>query len=98
MTRNELLDRMTVEEYQMWFLLEQIEPFGEFGAWLRTGVLASTIANIFRGKDRSAFSPLDFMPEAFRPAKKPETPKTMKEKWMAIMHAQNAIMERSKNA
>ncbi len=80
----------------MWFLLEQVEPFGEFGAWLRTGVMASTMANIHRGKDQPVFKPMDFMPEAFNPRKKPETPKSMKEKWMAIMHAQNAIAERNK--
>ncbi len=96
MTREELLDRITVEEFQTWFLLEQIEPYGEYGAWLRTGVLASTMANIHRGKDQSAFAPLDFMPEAFRPPKKIETPKTMKEKWMAIMAIQNALVEAHK--
>jgi len=93
MTRDELRERLTVEEFRVWFMLEQIEPFGEFGAWVRAGVIASTLANIHRGKDQSAFSPSDFMPEAFRPRKEP-TPKSMKEKWMAIMAAQNAIVEK----
>ncbi len=95
MTRDELLDRMTVEEFHTWYILEKLEPFGEYGEWMRTGVLASTMANIHRGKDQSAFAPLDFMPEAFRPPKKVETPQTMKEKWMAIMTVQNAL---AKNA
>ncbi len=94
-THEELLDPesgITIEEFQRWLLLEQIEPFGEYGAWLRTGVIASTLANINRGKDTSPFSALDFMPEAYRPPKKVETPKTMKEKWISIMETQNALV------
>ncbi len=93
MTRDELLDRMTAEEFYQWYMLEQLEPFGEYGAWLRTGVIASTLANINRGKDTSPFAPLDFMPEAYRPVKKPVAPQTMKEKWIAIMEMQNAIVK-----
>lgn len=94
MTHEELLDRMTVEEYHTWFILEQLEPWGEYGAWLRTGLMCATLANINRGKNQPAFTPQDFMPEAFSPRKKLETPKSMKEKWIAIMHAQNAIVAR----
>jgi hypothetical protein len=93
MTRDELRDRITVEEFQQWFILERIEPFGEYGEWMRAGVIASTMANIHRGKDTPAFAPTDFMPETFRP-KKVETPRTMKEKWMAIMTAQNTIVQK----
>ena len=94
MTRDELRENMTVEEFQAWVMLEQIEPFGEFGAWLRAGIIASTMANIHRGKDQAAFSATDFMPEVFAPKKAEATPKTMKEKWMAIIAAQNAITSR----
>lgn len=83
---------MTVEEFQKWLMLEQLEPFGEYGEWLRTGLVAATMANINRGKNQAAFTPQDFMPEAFHPRKKPETPETMKSKWIAIMHAQNNVV------
>lgn len=89
MTREELLDRMTIEEFQMWVTLNQLEPFGEYGEWLRTGLICSTLANIHRGKDQPLFTPQNFMPEAFAPKKKPQS---MKERWMAVMEAQNAIM------
>lgn len=91
MTRDELRERMTGEEFQAWYTLEQLEPFGEYGAWMRSGIISSTLANIHRGKNDPAFSALDFMPEVYRPVKK-DAPKTMKEKWMAIMEAQNAIV------
>jgi hypothetical protein len=38
------------------------QPWGEYAADLRAGVIASTIANVNRSKDAPAFSPLDFMP------------------------------------
>lgn len=95
MTREELLERMSVEEFYTWFMLEQLELYGEYGAWLRTGLICATLANVNRGdKNQPAFTPQDFMPEAFHPRKKPDTPQSMKEKWIAIMHAQNAIMVR----
>lgn len=92
MTREELLDRMTIEEFHMWIMLEHLEPYGEYGEWLRSGLVCATMANINRGKNQRAFTPQDFMPEAFSPRKKTETVKSMKDKWIAIMNAQNAIV------
>ncbi len=44
----------------------QLEPFGEFRADLRSGVMASTFANANRAKHARPFSPQDFMPFADR--------------------------------
>lgn len=40
-----------------------LEPFGERTEFLRTGIVAATIANVNRGKGQKAFSPEDFMPK-----------------------------------
>ena len=45
-----------------WIAYYGIEPFGERAEWLRTGVLASVIANTHRSKSSKLFTPEDFMP------------------------------------
>ena len=45
-----------------WQIYEAIEPFGEQRADLRAGIIASTIANVNRGKGQKAFTATDFMP------------------------------------
>jgi len=57
----ELLESMSSEELSMWMAYEVIEPFGETRADIRAGIIASTIANVNRGKSQTAFSPEDFM-------------------------------------
>lgn len=47
---------------------ESIEPFGERPAYLRAGIIAATIANVFRSKKSKRFSPDDFMPQEPKPA------------------------------
>ena len=42
--------------------LDRVDPWGEWRADLRSGVIASTIANVNRGKKAEAFTPKDFMP------------------------------------
>lgn len=42
--------------------LYELEPWGPMRSDLAAGVVASTIANVHRGKDQAAFKPLDFMP------------------------------------
>jgi hypothetical protein len=40
-----------------------VEPFGEYPAWVRSGVVSSVIANVHRSrKSARRFSPEDFMP------------------------------------
>jgi len=40
-----------------------IEPFGQYPKYYRTGIVASIIANVHRGKRSQAFRPEDFMPK-----------------------------------
>ena len=46
-----------------WLAYSRIEPWGEERADLRAGIVASTIANVNRGKKGKEFSPADFMPK-----------------------------------
>ncbi len=45
-----------------WIAYNQLEPIGEERADLRAGIIASTVANVHRGK-RKAFKASDFMPK-----------------------------------
>ena len=49
---------------------EHIEPFGETRADLRTGIVASILANVNRKKGARASKPKDFMPEFYKRKKK----------------------------
>lgn len=48
----------------------RLEPFGEFRADLRAGIVAATVANAARSPDRPPFKTTDFMPD-FSRADKP---------------------------
>lgn len=50
-------------EFTEWHAFWQLEPWGEGRADLRTGILASTMANIWGSGDGEAFTPADFIPE-----------------------------------
>jgi hypothetical protein len=58
----ELLERLDSYELTEWMAYEALEPFGEERADMRAGIIASTIANVNRGKGQKPFSPTDFMP------------------------------------
>jgi len=47
-----------------------LEPWGERRADLRSGIVASTIANVNRPKGGKAYKPQDFMPRLNRREKK----------------------------
>ncbi len=53
-----------------WIALERVDPWGEWRADLRAGIVASTIANVNRGKKDKAFSAQDFMPDFRTPKEK----------------------------
>lgn len=65
----ELLSRIGSDELTEWMAFYQLEPFGDMRADLRSGVIASTIANANRAKHAQAFTPEDFMPFIDRHAK-----------------------------
>lgn len=58
-----LARRMPYRVLQEWMAYAQVEPFGETRADLRAAIVASTVANVFRGKKQRAFKPADFMPK-----------------------------------
>jgi hypothetical protein len=59
MTRDELLQRMTMPEYRLWLAEYELEPWGEHRDDLRAGIIASTIANV--NSTKRTFKPSDFM-------------------------------------
>lgn len=62
-----MLRAMSARQFEEWAAFYSQEPWGEFRADLRTGIVASTIANIHRKPRAPAFTPIDFMPYAERP-------------------------------
>jgi hypothetical protein len=58
-----LLERLTSAQIAEWLAYYAIEPFGYRVDWLRTGVVASTIANASRARRSRKFAPEDFMPK-----------------------------------
>ena len=52
------IDSAELVEWQAYY---NLEPWGEQKADIRTGIIASTIANVNRGKNTKAFSHEDFV-------------------------------------
>lgn len=61
MTVAELGDRMTARELAEWKAYYELEPFGDLRADYRTGLLASMLANLVRGKNDKPLTPKDFI-------------------------------------
>ena len=68
----EMLASMGSDELTEWMAYYQLEPFGDYRADYRSGVVASTFANAHRAKDVGPFKPEDFMPFLEKP--KPHQP------------------------
>jgi hypothetical protein len=66
----EMLASMGSDELTEWMAYYQLEPFGDYRADYRSGVVASTFANAHRANDANPFRPEDFMP--FLEKKKPQ--------------------------
>lgn len=58
-----MLAEMTSVQFAEWMAYSKLEPWGEERDDLRMGIIASTIANVNRGKGQKAFKPDDFMPQ-----------------------------------
>ena len=63
MTVAEAQQRISSREFTRWQAFHEIEPFGEERADLRSGIVASVIANVNRGKHSKTYKPADFMPQ-----------------------------------
>ena len=57
-----MLATMSARQFEEWSAFYFQEPWGDFRADLRAGIVASTLANIHRKPRSPAFTPLDFMP------------------------------------
>lgn len=68
----ELLSRISSTELNEWIAYDRIDPIGQMRGDLRTGIIASTIANAMgRKEDGTKFIPVDFMPYAEQPKPNP---------------------------
>ena len=46
-----------------WIAYDRLDPIGEARADLRTGIIASTIANVHRSQGKAPYKPVDFIPK-----------------------------------
>tara|TARA_R100000700_G_scaffold31695_1_gene38824 strand:+ start:86 stop:340 length:255 start_codon:yes stop_codon:yes gene_type:complete len=67
MTVRELLARIDSRELSEWMAYYEVNPFGSVRDDLQAGIVASTIANVNRGKNDKSFTPSDFMPYIDKP-------------------------------
>lgn len=58
----EMLSRMGSDELSEWMAFYSLEPFGDYRADVRSGVVAATFANANRAPNAKVFTPEDFMP------------------------------------
>ncbi len=65
---------MTWREFVEWQEYYEVEPWGEERADLRSGIVASVLANVHRDSKRrpSPYEPTDFMPFYTKPKPTPE--------------------------
>lgn len=57
----ELTETLSAQEFAMWCAFDRIEPIGALRGDVQAGVIASTVANVNRGKNTRAYTPADFM-------------------------------------
>ena len=67
MTVREMLARIDSKELSEWMAYYELNPFGAVRDDLQAGIIASTIANVNRGKNDKSFTPSDFMPYMDKP-------------------------------
>ena len=58
-----MLSEITSAQFAEWMAYSRLEPWGEDRDDLRTGIVASVIANSNRGKGKKPYKPQDFMPD-----------------------------------
>jgi hypothetical protein len=58
-----MLAEITSTQFAEWMAYSKIEPWGQDRDDLRMGIIASTIANVNRGKNGKPLNPQDFIPD-----------------------------------
>lgn len=66
---SELKTRLTPLEFAEWMIFDRLEPIGGLRGDYQAAVIASTVANVNRGKNRRALKIEDFM--LFKPQARP---------------------------
>ena len=66
-----MLAEITSVQFAEWMAYSRLEPWGEERDDLRMGIVASTVANVNRPKDKKPYKPTDFMP-SFEPVSEEE--------------------------
>lgn len=61
-------------EFSEWQAYWNLEPWGEGRGDLRAGIVASTMANLWRGANTPPFTPTDFMPQFDRVGEEADDP------------------------
>lgn len=90
-TVSELGQSLTYSEFRQWCAFYQIEPWGDYRADLRAGIVASTVKNIqaWYAGDAQDWQPIDFMPYVDQrireaPEALPETEQTLSDEELAV--------------
>ena len=81
------------KEFAEWLAFQSIDPASEERADLRAAMVATIIANLFRGKGGIVARPIDFMPYATRPQRTQPTTEEVENKiaaWARGVQAQQA--------
>lgn len=99
------VDELPASEFQRLFIAEQLSPFGDRRADIQCGIIASTMANMFRayiaGQARKPFTPMGV--EEFMLPSMPKDPgprqdikaaeiQRQYEFMLAIQHIQNTVV------
>lgn len=65
MTVKQLKDTLTSREYEQWIAFYEVEPFGFDMQNARAGMVAATMANIWKNeKNKKTYSWYDFFPQS----------------------------------
>ena len=81
-----LLSQITSKQLGEWMAYYNVEPFGDTRRDLRSGIVASVLANIYRKKGAKQYTPADFMPKfEKRRAREVPDPQVLREQTIKTM-------------
>jgi hypothetical protein len=91
-----MLSEVSGEQLREWLEFAAIEPFGDRRADYQTALLASVLANVWRGKGQRAAELKDFLLD-FRPKEKPN-PQKLRNKLLAWASQCQAVDQANKRS
>ncbi len=84
------------QEFTEWIAFAEMEPFGEARADMRAALIASTIANVNRGRGVRAFSIGDFMLRFEEDVRKGTDPAIIEQRLRAYTLLRNGLIDKKK--